>query len=440
MQTFQEVPTITAAPVKQSDRITILDSLRGFAILGILLMNIPGFSIPLQGHDPSLLNETGLNYWLWYYVNLVPYGTQRALFSMLFGAGIILFINSRENKPGKLAPVEYFFRRQLWLMVFSLFDVWILLWYGDILLDYAVLGLIMVAFRNLSPKKLLIAAAICISMMTLRNNLDLYHQKKIIARGEAVALIDTNITKLNLVQSSDLEAMEEYKNSQTRKAKLNRHNKAILLEREMGYERLAERRTGLYVNTLARYLYLEVWDVLLFMFIGMAFFKMGILTGNAPTKLYVWLCFIGMSLGFTIMYFRLENTIASGYNEFIYTRMVNFDLYEPGRLLRALGIFGFIMILYKSGLFKWLFAMMRAPGQMAFTNYLMQSLICGIIFYSVGFRLYGQLNRTEVYLTMLSIWTFQIIFSHVWLHFFRFGPFEWLWRSLTYWKRQPMVR
>jgi len=68
------------------------------------------------------------------------------------------------------------------------------------------------------------------------------------------------------------------------------------------------------------------------------------------------------------------------------------------------------------------------------------SLICGIIFYSVGFRLYGQLSRTEVYLSLLDIWTFQIIFSHIWLHFFRFGPFEWLWRSLTYWKRQPMVR
>jgi uncharacterized protein len=403
-------------------------------------MNIPGFSIPLQGHDPSLFNETGLNYWLWYLVNMIPYGTQRALFSMLFGAGIILFINSRESKPGKLAPVEYFFRRQLWLMVFSVFDVWVLLWWGDILLDYAVLGLMMVAFRNLSPKKLLIAAAFCISMMTLRNNLDLYHQKKIIARGETASLIDSNITKLNLVQRSDIEAMEEYKNSETPKAKLNRYNKAILLQRDMGYERLMERRTAAYVDTLARYLYLELWDVLLFMFLGMAFLKMGILTGKASTKLYAAMCIMGMSLGFSIMYFRLENIIASGYNDFNYVQMVNLDLYEPGRLFRALGIFGFIMILYKSGLFKWLFAMMRAPGQMAFTNYLMQSLICGIIFYSVGFRLYGQLSRTEVYLTVLAIWTFQIIFSHIWLHFFRFGPFEWLWRSLTYWRRQPMLR
>src|SRR6185369_6688017 len=115
-------------------------------------------------------------------------------------------------------------------------------------------------------------------------------------------------------------------------------------------------------------------------------------------------------------------------------------LYEPGRLLRALGIFGFIMLLYKSGWFNWLFAIMRAPGQMAFTNYLGQSLICGILFYSVGFKLYGRLDRAEVYLTVLAIWIFQIIFFHIWLRYFRFGPFEWLWRSLTYWKRQPMLR
>jgi uncharacterized protein len=439
MTSLQSAPEI-AAPVQQSERISILDSLRGFAILGILLMNIPGFAIPLQGHDPSLLNETGLNYYLWYIVVLVPHGTQRALFSMLFGAGIILFINSRENKPGRLAPIEYFFRRQLWLMAFSVFDVWVLLWPGDILLDYALLGLMMVPFRNLPPKKLLIGALVCISLMTVRNNLDLYNQKKLIARGEAVALIDTNTTKLDAIQKSDLAAMLSFKNEETREAKLERREKAIQVVSEGSYERLAERRTRAYTETLARYLYFELWDVLLFMFIGMAFFKMGILTGKAPVKVYALMCVIGMSLGFALMYNRLEHIIDSGYNDFIYAKLTSFELYEPGRLLRALGIFGFIMLLYKSGWFNWLFAIMRAPGQMAFTNYLAQSLICGILFYSVGFKLYGRLDRAEVYLTVLAIWIFQIIFSHIWLHYFRFGPFEWLWRSLTYWKRQPMMK
>ena len=88
-----------AAPVSQSERIIILDSLRGIAILGILLMNIPGFGLPpVVGHDPTLLNEQGINYNTWYFVNWFPEGTQRALFSMLFGAGIILFTSRLENK------------------------------------------------------------------------------------------------------------------------------------------------------------------------------------------------------------------------------------------------------------------------------------------------------------------------------------------------------
>ena len=83
---------IAAVPVSQQERITILDSLRGIAILGILLMNIPSFGLPgVVGHDPSVLNETGVNYSTWYLVNWIPEGTQRAIFSMLFGAGIILF-------------------------------------------------------------------------------------------------------------------------------------------------------------------------------------------------------------------------------------------------------------------------------------------------------------------------------------------------------------
>src|SRR6187549_1900810 len=128
-----------AAPTAQSERITILDSLRGFAILGILLMNIGVFSMP---GDIFALKETGLNYRTWYIINWVPDGTQRALFSMLFGAGIILFMRNIEKKVEGVRQADYFFRRQLWLLFFSLVDVFLLLWNGDILLDYAVFGML----------------------------------------------------------------------------------------------------------------------------------------------------------------------------------------------------------------------------------------------------------------------------------------------------------
>jgi uncharacterized protein len=95
------------------------------------------------------------------------------------------------------------------------------------------------------------------------------------------------------------------------------------------------------------------------------------------------------------------------------------------------------MLLYKSGLFKWLFAILRPVGQMAFTNYLMQSLMCALFFYGIGFGMYGKLARHEIYYVLAAVWAIQIIYSNIWLHYFRFGPLEWLWRSLTYWKKQP---
>jgi uncharacterized protein len=97
-------------------------------------------------------------------------------------------------------------------------------------------------------------------------------------------------------------------------------------------------------------------------------------------------------------------------------------------------------LMYKSGWFKWLFTLMRPVGRMAFSNYLFQSIICGLIFYGIGFGMFGKLQRYELYYVVVSVWIFEIILSHIWMRHFSYGPFEWLWRSLTYWKKQPVKR
>jgi uncharacterized protein len=98
------------------------------------------------------------------------------------------------------------------------------------------------------------------------------------------------------------------------------------------------------------------------------------------------------------------------------------------------------MLLYKSGWFKWLFALTRPVGQMAFTNYLMQSVLCGLFFYGFGLGMIGKLQRYELYYVVAAVWIIEICWSHLWLKYFRFGPLEWSWRSLTYWKIQPLKR
>jgi uncharacterized protein len=431
--------TQQAMPVAQSERIDILDALRGFAILGILLMNIPGFGLPSAiSQDPTLWNEIGtINFKILYFVDLVPEGTQRAIFSMLFGAGILIFTSRAEKKMPGIWPADYFLRRQLWLMLFGLFDIWVLLWYGDILFDYACLGILVFTFRRLPVKGLLIGAGICFLLMIGRETRDLYKEKAMISKGEKIAAIDTTKTKLTEQQKEDLGAMTDFKERSTREKKLKRVEKSIR-KTTGSYADAYEYRGEIYMAFLVNYLYLSSWDVLLFMLLGMAFFKMGVLTGQASAKTYWIMTILGLSIGLTLSYLRFQSFIKANFNWFEVTKNQYVELYTLSRVARSLGLFGLILLLYKSGWVKWLFALMRPVGQMAFTNYLMQSFLCGLFFYGVGFGMYGKLQRVEVYYFVLAVWLVQIIWSHLWLRYFNFGPFEWMWRSLTYWKKQPM--
>jgi len=436
-----EPTTILAAPVTQQERIIILDSLRGFAILGILLMNIPGFALPdpVIG-DPSVLNEWGtVNFKTWFFIDWFMEGSQRALFSMLFGAGIILFITRQEKKVEGLWPTDYFLRRQLWLLVFGLFNAFVLLWFWDILFQYAIIGIIMFAFRRLPAKTLIIGAVVSLLLMTARENVDHYRQRQMIFKGEQIAKIDTTVTKLTDDQKEDLGAMTGFKEKSTPEAKKKKMEKNLAIVRGdySGFYKYQSERS---FYGEVHYTYDGLWDIMVFMFLGMAFFKNGLMMGQASTKVYLGLLIGGLGIGLLISWFRLQPMIDYKFNWFDYTKNVKFQFYEISRTLRALGIFGLIMLLYKSVWFKWLFAMMRPVGQMAFTNYLMQSFLVGLFFYGIGFGMYGKLERHEIYYVVGATWALQIIWSHIWLRYFRFGPLEWAWRSLTYWKKQPMKK
>ena len=217
------------APVDQSERIIILDSLRGFAVLGILLVNIQGFGLPvLQIFDVSVLKETGLNYFAWYVSGPgVLEGSMRAIFSMLFGAGVIIFITRLEKSKKGLIPLGFFFRRQLWLLLFCLFDSFILLWYGDILFFYAICGLLLFPLRQLKPRYLFIITGICLLLLVARENLELYTRKAVITRGERIAAIDTTKTKLNARQKETLAAMREIRERSEPGEKLKKIEKQV---------------------------------------------------------------------------------------------------------------------------------------------------------------------------------------------------------------------
>ncbi len=430
-------------PVTAGERITILDSLRGIAILGILLMNIPGFALPepLSYGDLSVIQATAdsLNFKVWYFIEMTISGTQRALFSTLFGAGIILFITRKEKSSETSMPVEYFIRRQLWLLVFGLFNAFVLLWFWDILFQYAICGIIIFTFRRLSPKLLIIAAVACIALQTVRDNVLYYREKKVITKGEMIAKKDTTVSKLTEDEKAVLAKMMEMKEENSPKEKMKKAEESIqkvTADYNTFYKYQSERS----YHDEIHYTYNGLWDVLIFMFLGMAFYKNGILLGHASVKTYLLLFIVGMAGGLFLTWYKLKPIIDLNFNNYEITKQVKFELYEIARVFRSIGIFGLIMLLYKSGWFKWLFSLMRPVGQMAFTNYLMQSLLVGLYFYGIGFGMFGKLQYYQIYYVVAATWLLQIIWSHIWLNYFRFGPFEWLWRSLTYWKLQPIKK
>ena len=134
-----------STPVSQTERIIILDSLRGIAILGILLMNIPGFGLAYPAIvDFSMQPQGDINYFFWYVFGPGVFeGSMRGIFSLLFGAGMFIFITRLEKKAPGLMPAEYFLRRQLWLLVFGVFHAYVLFWFWDVLFHYAVCGIVL---------------------------------------------------------------------------------------------------------------------------------------------------------------------------------------------------------------------------------------------------------------------------------------------------------
>jgi len=431
---------VTGVPVAQSERIIILDALRGIAILGILLMNIPGFGLPeIQASDPSIYKETGINYKIWYAIDWIFSGTQRAFFSMLFGAGMILFISRLEKRMEGMMPAIYFFRRQMWLMAFGLFNAYVLLWFWDILFHYALCGMMLFVFYRLPAKTLLALSFVSLVLMTVRDNKNLYDNKNIISKGEAVSRIDTTVSKLTALQRDELDEMTGFREKSSQESKLKIAEKEIMYMTG-NYASVYKAQSEKSAHVHMYYVYFGLWDVLIFMFLGMAFYKNGVLLGNAPSKLY-WLLFIGgLGLGLLLSYVSIEHIIQNKFSRFEFAKNVSFDPYQLARMLRSLGFFGFVMLLFKSGAFKWFFNLFRPVGQMAFTNYLMQSLIGAIFFYGCGLGYFGKLERHELYIYVAIVWAIEIIWSHIWLKNFRFGPLEWAWRSLTYWKIQPIKK
>ncbi len=425
------------SPVRLSDRLYSMDVLRGVALLGILIINIQFFSNPIEKlANPTLgAGFSGLNYYIWLLEETVFFQKLWALFSMLFGAGAFLLITRAEAAGKGAAIADIYYRRLFWLLLFGLIHAY-LIWSGDILFLYAVVGLFLYPVRKLSVAGMLIVVAGLLLTVTLMAYLD--YRNDVSLKTEAT-LIESGKGAGEELTSEQKAVLEKWK----AKDALFNPDQDVLQEKietmsSGTYFEIIESEKGWVRSGHTEWLYGRVFfRILMMMILGMALVKSEVLSAKLKKRTYLVLMVCGYVIGFSLAVFRIQYFLAQGFNTI--SAGAAMILWQPEMLAVALGHIGLICLFCKSNILGWLKTSLAAVGRMAFSNYILQSLIGTFVFYGYGFGLYGSLNRTEQLWVVGFVWVLQLIASPIWLKYFRFGPLEWVWRSLTYWQRQPML-
>ena len=427
----------TLGPVTSADRIRSLDVLRGVALLGILLMNIAGFGLVFMAYvDPTVQGGAeGKDLFVWAVNNMFFEGTMRALFSMLFGVGMVLMTSRMIGRGGGLEVADIYYRRTIWLLIFGIIHGYVILWFGDILFAYGFWGLFLFPFRNTKPKKLLIAVII-LTLIGVALQYVKYEMNNEFTEKYTAAQAYENEEDIPEDIKEGKEAWEGIK------AELKPDEKAVQKQTEsmhQGYFDLVVYLAPVnrMMQTTFNYDY-NPWDVLAMMLLGMALFKWGVITAQLKIKSYLLMVLIGYGIGLPINYYETNLLLEADFS--IPSFFESGLTYPFGRIAMAMGHIGVVMIFCKINILVFLRNSLAAVGRMALTNYIMHSVICAFVFTGIGASLFGKLQRHELYYVVLGIWIFQLVASPIWLKYFRFGPLEWLWRSLTYKKRQPFRR
>lgn len=419
------------------DRIGMLDTMRGIAVLGILLMNITGFGLPYAYDDPTVWGgDTAADLGVWRIMALFFEGTMRGLFTLLFGASALLFLQRPVSPASDLRPADLYFRRTLWLIVFGLINGYVLLWSGDVLFYYGFAGLALFVFRELSPRRLLTLAAVFMILQTLISVGEWvdFHETQALAQAA-----DERVATGQPLADGDQEAIDTYAAVHAEFHPARENLEAYVANVRDSYSSAFAVLRGdtwfMQTEFFFRHGIVECFGMML---LGMALLKWGVLTGDQPTRVYLAMILVGYTIGLSVNVFEMREVESAHFSaEALMNALLTYDL---GRIPLTLGHLGLIAIICRT---PWLANTSRvfaAVGQMALTNYLTQSLLCLLIFTGAGLAWYGQLARHELYYVVGAIWVLQLIWSPLWLRHFRHGPAEWLWRSLTYWRFQPMRR
>ncbi len=410
------------AVTESGSRIVSLDVVRGVAVLGILAMNIVGFAMPFQAYmNPVAFGEIGdgdLASWAFSFIFID--GKMRGLFSFLFGASMLLVIERAEASGTSGPSIHY--RRMFWLLVFGLAHFYFI-WFGDILAGYALIGMIAFFFRRLSPRSL------------FRWGIGLVIVQLIVFGTMAAG---TFFLAANAASASpDPQLVSEYQELKRFLGPLSGQPLAEKMALFQGpWTGLAEYRLGRWSEPFTGLFYFG-WETLAYMLFGMAALKNGLFTGQWEPARYRRIAIIGLSVTVPA-YALLAWILATDGFSVPMVLAIAMAATVPFRPLMVIAYAALIILLSRGGGF--LVERLASAGRAAFTNYLGTSLLMTSLFYGYGLGYYGTFGRLELWLVVLIMWALMLAWSKPWLDHFRYGPFEWLWRSLSRGRMEPIRR
>lgn len=390
-------------PVGEAQRIKSLDVVRGLALLGILAVNAAFFAAPHQAAMNPLLAPIAITdetAWTWFVMHVFFEFKMITLFSMLFGVSIYLVGGERSDKE-RGAVLR---RRLAWLLLIGLLHG-ALLWYGDILLHYALCGFIVLFMRCWKPRTLFVVGAILYALAAGLGGA--FNAMMPMAPPEALAQMRAQMW------SPPLEEIE-----------------ATVAAYQAGALSSLQANLSVWLQF--------VWYMIFFaprtvavMLIGMALFKWGFFSGAARAWVYWSVAAIGAG-ALALVAWQAQINME---REFEFLHMFSVGMFANNALSPFVSLLyaSLLILVVKAGAVRFVTDALAAVGRMAFTNYLMQTLIMTTIFYGGrGLGLYGEVDRVGLWGIVVGVWVLQLIWSPLWLSRFSMGPFEWVWRSLSY--------
>lgn len=427
-------------PVRGAARIDVLDVLRGIAILGIFYMNIPlmGSAVWRMFTDLRSVGWSPADQHAWFWVQVLAEGTQRGLLEMLFGAGIMVLTARAMEPDGPVAIADLYLRRNLWLLAFGLFDVFVMLWPGDILHVYALAALFLFPFRRLPSKWLVVIGLLLATWSAVNGTAEYANRTGLQARVEAARVHQASGAAVTPVDRKALaewrKKLDRLKPDKARRELIAQEDKA---HADGGLAAYAGFLWGAWFALIGKgSLVFGVIEAFSVMLIGIALWNWRVIQGGHAPRFYLGLAAACYAFGF--------GARALGATEIMSFQPIPKTIWataEYARIATSLGHVALVNLLMQTRVGRIVLAPFKAAGRTAFSLYFLETIIgTWVLFAPFGLNWWRTMGYAGLAITATITIAALLVVANVWARYFVSGPLEWLWRSLSYLEWQPFRR